>query len=42
MDGFSSSKVGGVDRPDDASVGKNVKNYFLKQTRGVYRYEVSY
>ena len=30
IDGFSSSKVGGVDHPDDASVGKKCKELFLK------------
>ena len=30
IDGFSSSKVGGVDHPDDVSVGKKCKELFLK------------
>ena len=30
IDGFSSSKVGRVDHPDDASVGKKCKELFLK------------
>ena len=31
IDGFSSSKVGGVDHPDDASVGKKCKELFVKR-----------